>query len=145
MTNEDFWRMFHDGGIERISGDVPGVVDLHIGINYLRAMFDGEGSGFVVTLAGCTTFEFTEYGEESSHLPRVTDLSEIEGRELEILSVEAGNPLQIVCTAGQLALAYEQARVSLDSGAAVTFEQLSEATDRYWSKWAQSHEKGHGQ
>lgn len=37
--NPNSWGIFHDGGLDKVEGKIPGDLNLHIGILYLRQMF----------------------------------------------------------------------------------------------------------
>jgi hypothetical protein len=131
----DFWGFFHDGSIVRISGSVPGNVVVEIEIEYLRQMFEGSGDGFNVNLTACTKIEFSAYGEAPT-----SDMQEIANSEPEILYVNETEPEVILdCAIGLLVLNYADARVSLDSGRPVTYEELEHATKKYWNDWSERH------
>jgi hypothetical protein len=51
-----FWEFMHDGGIENITGQVPGKVSVEISIPYLRQQFPGVGVGFRIDLSDCEQF-----------------------------------------------------------------------------------------
>lgn len=125
----DFWRFFHDGVIDRISGSVPGNVVVEIEIEYLRQMFEGDGNSFNVNLTVCTKIEYSVYDGAP-----ISDMQEIVSNEPEILYVNETEPEVILdCAIGRLVLNYADARVSLDSGQQVTYEELEQATKKYWS------------
>jgi len=126
------WRYFHDGYLVGARGSVPGTVVLEIEIPYLRAMFRGKGIGFVVTLRGCSRFEYHEFDEAAT-----TDLAEIASKRPQILDVKSVDPVVIGCTEGTLRPVYEEMRVSLKDGDSVTEAELDVATERYWDEWKQ--------
>ena len=61
MKMEAFWRLLHDGGIESITGNIPGTVSLEVSIRYLRQQFPGEGTAFKVVLSDCDQLVYQEY------------------------------------------------------------------------------------
>jgi hypothetical protein len=127
----DFWGIFHDGTITRIRGSVPGDVILHIEIEYLRKMFNGEGAGFDVHLSGCTKLEYAAYDEEPT-----SDIRAIEEREPEILYVNETEPDTVLdCAIGLFTISYVDAQVFLCSGEPVTYEELGRAAKKYWDDW----------
>lgn len=128
--NPDILGVFHDGVVEQIVGAVPGSVALRLNIPYLRKMFAGEGKGFILTLFGCTKFEYTEYGEEPT-----SDIPTIATKQPEILYVTSIEPLVLDCAMGTLELAFKEMEVSLDSGSPVSYEALGAASEKYWSDW----------
>lgn len=135
--NPNSWGIFHDGGLDKIKGEIPGELNLNIGILYLRQMFPGVGSGFIVYLKNYTLLEYTEYSEQPTR-----DLSLIEKSELELVSVESTNPILLNCVTGTLQLAYETASVTLDTGEPVTDSELASASKKYWETWKQKWQKG---
>ena len=137
MNEFDFWKFFHDGGLEEISGHVPGTVVVTISIRYIRSRFPGPGTGFVITLANCNQFEYTPYDE-----PPCTDFQEILRLDPEILSL-AGNSDTVVinCTMGTLTLSYSSASIALDTGGTVLPAQLAQASRDYWEEFESRGEK----
>jgi hypothetical protein len=126
-VNPQLWVRLHDGGLEAIRGSVPGDLELHISIRYLRSRFPGDGTVFFVTLHGCTKFSYQPYDE-----PEVADLADVEALDLEILGAEAGDPLPILCTTGTLLVKYSSASLHLDTGGEVSLAALEAASESYW-------------
>jgi hypothetical protein len=133
QINPSAWGVFHDGVIQGIEGALPGNLVLTIEIGYLRAMFEGEGSSFRVHLMGCTKVRYCEYDEEPT-----VDLDRIREREPEILYVTSEQPLVLDCVMGPLELEYRQMAVTLESGVAVSQQELVSASELYWSRWRES-------
>lgn len=127
------WGVFHDGVIKRIDGTVPGNLVLAMEIEYLRAMFEGEGTGFNIHLQSCTKLRYGEYDEEPTD-----DLERIQEREPEVLYVTSEHPLVLDCVMGALELEYGAMLVTLDSGVRVTEEELAKASEQYWQRWSES-------
>ena len=128
----DFWRYLHDGGIDTISGTIPGTITLDISIQYLRNQFPGQGEGFHVSLFNCWRVEYQEYDQEPT-----TDFDAIVAAEPEILGLQEGSgPVVVNCVMGVLKLSYESASISLDSGEAISFEELATASAEYWDAWS---------
>lgn len=129
---EELWRLLHDGGIESIAGNCPGVVSLEVSIRYLRQQFPGQGTGFKVVLSDCEQFIYQEYDS-----PPVEDFDEIVGLDPEIVSVEKGTcPIVVNCVMGTLKVSYGAASIYLDSGSEVSLEELAAASKAYWDAWA---------
>ena len=134
MKMEYFWGLLHDGGIASIAGKVPGTVSIEVSIRYLRQQFPGEGTGFKVVLSYCDQLVYQEY--ESSP---VEDFDEIVRLEPEILGVEEGDhPVVINCVMGSLKVSYGAVSIYLDSGDAVSVDELAAASKTYWDAWAAS-------
>jgi hypothetical protein len=125
------WTLLHDGGIDAIDGSVPGTLTLTVSIQYLRERFPGDGDGFAIVLSDCTEFAFAPWDG-----PPLTDLAAIAACEPEILDAEAGDALTIGCTAGTLRTRYAAAAIRLDTGGAVTVDELTAAAQSYWAEWS---------
>lgn len=131
---EEFWALLHDGGIESITGKIPGTVSLEVSIRYLRQQFAGEGTGFKVVLSDCDQFVYQEYDSSP-----VEDFDEIVGLEPEIMGVEKGTyPVVVNCVMGSLNVSYGAASIYLDSGDAVSLDELAAASKAYWDAWEAS-------
>ncbi|WP_395009381.1 hypothetical protein [Undibacterium sp.] len=127
---QDVWGLFHDGILAKINGGVPGDLTIQLQIEYLRDEFDEDGDCFIVELGSCTKFKYSEYEAEPTE-----DLQEIQNREIDVLYVSSQDPLVLDCSAGVLELEYKTMRVVLPSGRAVTYEDLFNASERYWNAW----------
>ena len=58
----EFWHILHDGEITSVSGEIPGIVELRVEIEYLAKMFAPDAKAVIVTLHGCTRFEVARKG-----------------------------------------------------------------------------------
>lgn len=132
--NPDIWGVFHDGNIEAVSRLAPGVVEVRVSIPYLREMFEGAGDSFLVTLHGCVRFCYRPFTGAS-----IEDINQIAVAAPEILSVTQRPELVLLCTCGELDIAYDSMAVALDSGEPVSEEQLVQAAQRYWDGWEAKH------
>lgn len=124
------WNLLHDGVVERISGSASGDISLFVSVLYLREMFEGEGEGFILHLSDCSIFELTLWDSVPT-----ADLRQIEGAGIEILSAKDGDPVKVCCAEGMLRVRYRSASLRLDSGAAVTLDELDAAATRYWDRF----------
>ena len=132
MKMEEFWGLLHDGGIESITGNIPGTVSLEVSIRYLRQQFPGEGTAFKVVLSDCDQLVYQEYDSSP-----VKDFDEIVGLEPEILGFEKGTyPVVVNCVMGSLRVSYRAASIYLDSRDAVSLDELAVASKAYWDAWA---------
>ena len=127
----DIWGVFHDGVLMRIDGCVPGTIRLDVEIQYLRGMFDEPGTSFRIELQGCTKLVYAEYDQEPTD-----DVARIQEREPEILYVTSEHPLLLDCVMGTLELEYDAMRVTLPSGAEVSYASLAFASEKYWAEWS---------
>jgi hypothetical protein len=134
MKMEEFWALLHDGEIKSIIGRIPGTVSLEVSIRYLRQQFPGEGTGFKVVLSDCDQLVYQEYDSSP-----VEDFDEMVRLEPEIVGVEKGiYPVVVNCVMGSLNVSYGAASIYLDSGDAVSFNELAAASKAYWDAWAAS-------
>jgi hypothetical protein len=127
----DIWGIFHDGVLTRLLGSVPGRLNLHVEIEYLRQMFDEPGGSFTIELEGCSKFRYTEHDEQPTE-----DLSKLNMLEPEVLYIASENPLVLDCAGGTLELEYNSMRVTLPSGSEVSYESLVSASEKYWNEWS---------
>jgi hypothetical protein len=132
MTS-DIWNLLHDGWIAQIQGRVPGTITLRIECDYLRKYFPEPGTAFVISLANCTAFDFTEYGASQT----ISDLGQIEKLSLEILSSGESNSIHVAChgTGGTIRIQADHSHIALDSAESINIEDLRKAADDYWEKF----------
>jgi hypothetical protein len=128
----EFWGLLHDGGIEAVSGTVPGVISVEISIRYLRQQFPGEGVGLRIELIDCWRFEYQEYDSTP-----ITDIARIVALGPEIFGFGTGpQPVVVNCVMGTLTMSYGTASIYLDSGEEVSFDELAAASRAYWDAFA---------
>jgi hypothetical protein len=128
----EFWGLLHDGGIEAISGEIPGVISIEVSIQYLRQQFPGEGVGLRIELVDCWRFEYQEYDSAP-----ITDIAAIVASEPEIFGFGNGpHPVVVNCVMGTLTMSYGTASIYLDSGEEVSLDELAAASRAYWDAWA---------
>ncbi len=125
------WGAFHDGTLTAIEGRVPGTVALGVEIGYLRAMFEPAGTGFVLTLIGCTTLRYQPWDEAP-----IDDPAAIVARAPEISGLGGVDPVVVDCVGGRLELACAGLSIALENGAEVDEGGLRRAFDAYWDRWA---------
>ncbi len=128
----DLWNVLHDGGIDEISGSVPGDVRLVVDIEYLRKRFEDPGDSIHITLHHCTRFSF----QDCDAAEPMTELAAISDLQLGILSTDSGD--EIFCDYGvsshygRLSFAAAGFSVTLDSGRAIGLEDLVSVAKTYW-------------
>jgi len=126
------WNVLHDGGIERIDGVIPGDIRVYISIEYLRERFQDDGDTILVTLSNCTLFSHRIY--DAAHA--VSDLTAIANESVTILSAEMhGLQCRVFTDVGVLEMKCENGSISLDSGRAVSLEELTSVAEAYWDEW----------
>ncbi len=133
---EALWNILHDGGIDAARGDIPGDVELTIGISYLCDMLPTKSDHLLVTLSQCTLARMDLFTGGTRH-----GLVAFGDGQAEILSAKAINDtIEVCCRHGMLTLQYRGASVRLAEGPTITLPELAAAAERYWSEWA---ERGH--
>lgn len=126
------WNVLHDGGIDRIVGSVPGNLQVHVGIEYLRELFPDDGGEIIVQLSGCRSFSFRLYDSENT----ITDLKAIADESLSILSAEMHNSIcRVFADTGVLEMECVNGTVSLDSGREIAIDELLAVAEQYWDQW----------
>ncbi len=128
--------MLHDGGLETITGSVPGDLRLGICILYMRKFFEDPGDLIVVTLHDCSGFSFKNWDAEVAE----TDLAAIVALELDIL--RGTSPTDFACLiplpvessqGGVISLAARGFSLALDGGRAIELADLFAAATTYWN------------
>jgi hypothetical protein len=131
----DMFNIFHDGCLikfTRSQNDVEFTVD----IQYLAEMINSKYSLIKGVLRNCTKLEFKEWGTEDSI---IYDLHTLEMMNFEIISAEVINDVvSIKCyfgsgnNGGELILITDDIVLFDESGKKLTYEMISEASNRYW-------------
>lgn len=128
-----FWNTLHDGTIDAIGGSIPGDITLTVGIEYLCAKLPTASKSLQVSLLGCTLFEYTPFGEDTT-----TELSGIASFEPEVLDAVAREEyIEVCCSGGTLKAAYRAVELRLIEGRLISQDELEAAAVRYWSEWSQ--------
>ncbi|RYD83633.1 MAG: hypothetical protein EOP84_07625 [Verrucomicrobiaceae bacterium] len=126
----DIWNVLHDGPIVRITGTIPGDIELAVAICYLRERFPEPGDCILLTLHGCTSLSYERWDSGAV----LTDLELIVSSEPEILS--ADEPTSVLCSNGTLHVQASDFSLALDSGRAITFDELCSVAEAYWTEWS---------
>jgi hypothetical protein len=135
------WNVLHDGSIIAVSGEVPGTVRLGVSINYLRERFTDSGKTIQVTLTGCTRFAYRDFGEQEF----TTGLSAVADFKPEVLSAELHDGLcKIDCVSGVLEVVAVGGSLALDSGRAITLQELIAVADAYWTEFTERVKQARG-
>lgn len=125
------WDILQNGRVESITGKVPGTISVAVSLSHLRQQFPNEGDGFRIDLSHCSEFEYRE-NEDS---PR-QDFYPIAASSPESVRLEYGHvPVTVNFITGTLSASYAQAHIFLDSGALISFAELSAANQAYWKEW----------
>jgi hypothetical protein len=128
--NIDIWNVLHDGPIVRITGEIPGDIQFAVSIDYLRRRFSDPGECILLTLHGCTSLSYQTWGSEEV----LTDIAAIAAAEPEVLS--ADEPSTVFCVNGTLRVHAVDFSLSLDSGRAITLDELCAVAESYWTEWS---------
>ena len=124
--------VLHDGSIDRLVGEVPGDVSVHVGVEYLRERFEDEGDEIIVHLRGCTRLSYRDYDAEEG----TTDLQVVTDISPGILSAEMkGEECRVFCEKGVLDIQCDDGSISLDSGRTISLQELLDVATAYWEEW----------
>jgi hypothetical protein len=136
----DIWNVFHDATIVDVAGAIHQNVDLRLECDYLRERFEGSDGYFVLSLVGCSKFEF-----ESSADPGevISDFATIGNLRLWVRSANAMNDhLEVRCarhaldaTGGALRVAAAGIELRLDTGRLVPIDEINQAATEYWKEF----------
>ena len=133
--NADIWNVLHDGSVVRITGTIPGDIQFAVSIAYLRKRFPDPGDCILLTLHGCTAISYQLWDSESV----ITDLASIGAAKPEILSADEATT--VFCANGTLRVHATNFSLTLDSGRAITLEDLCNAAETYWTEWSERGQK----
>ena len=132
------WNVIHDGSIIAVRGTVPGTVQLDVSIAYLRERFPDAGKTIQVTLTGCTRFAYRDFDEGEF----TTDFSAIASFEPEVLSAEMRDGLCVLdCAGGVLEIRAADGLLALESGRAITLQELIDVAQAYWTQLSERAKK----
>ena len=132
--NADIWNVLHDGSVLRVSGAVPGDVQFAVWIDYLRSRFPDPGDRILLTLHGCTALSYQPHGDDTA----LTDLAAIAKAEPEILQAKDWTDASVVeCVSGNMRVTATDFSLSLDSGRAITFDELCAVSKTYWTAFGE--------
>ena len=115
-----------------MEGSVPGELTLQIKIPYIRKMFSESGDDILLRLTSCTRFAMKIWEEDLL----TSDPERIVASDTEILSTESEDiPVHVVTTQGEIDAEFQSFTLALDDGQPITFEELCDACERYWTRW----------
>jgi len=115
------WNLLRDGTIVRIERSVTDEVTVWIDVPYLRARFPDGGTLFRFRLAECSEVTYTPFDE-----PPITELAAIESSEPSIaFASREGDAIVVAGSAGTLRVRYAGLALELDTGTAVSLEDLA--------------------
>jgi hypothetical protein len=131
------FNVLHDAIVVAISGEVPGTVVLELDCDQLRERFEGPGARFFLTIKGCARIVYHPAETKAA----MRDLAAIAARRLWIRAADQHDGHCIVhCSehapggsSGKLEIAADGLAVTIDNGREVSFGELEEAAEEYWS------------
>ena len=131
-------NVLHDASIIAVQGAVPGTIRLDVSIDYVRERFPDPGEIIQVTLTGCTRFAYRDFYDDRF----TTDFSAIAAFEPEVLSAELRDGLCVLdCAGGVLEVVAAGGSLALDSGRAITLQELMDVAHAYWREWSERAKK----
>lgn len=128
----DLWDLFHDGSIDAVQSEQPGVLQIKVDLLYIAERF-GKDIAFHVIMIGCTKCEFRAF--DSGEL--VVDHQQIERMGLEIWSAEVdqSGTVIVLTDKGKLSLKYDTSSVHLSDGRSVSYDELADAANHAVAEW----------
>jgi hypothetical protein len=115
------WNLLHDGTIVCIERSVADEVTVWIDVPYVRARFPDGGTLFRLRLAECSELVYTPFDE-----PPIRELAGIASSEPSIVGAQLdGDAIVVAGSAGTLRVCYASLALELDTGTAVSLEDLA--------------------
>lgn len=122
----ELWNLLHDGGVEQLTGRVPGDVIVRASLSWLTAEFQPASELLTVVLHGCVGIEYREFGQRGWR----TGIGQLQGLPIELLSaVKSGDAIEVTASQGLLRLRYADAELRLDDGRLLSIAELAAAAD----------------
>ena len=125
----ELWELLHDGTIAKLDRMSSGELRITLEIEYVRQMFDGEGTSLFIYLTDCDVLRYEAY---DGSIP-IDDLEQLVREELSFICArEEDGQIKVSCGYGDVCLRYRTARVELDDERPITRYDLEDACSRYW-------------
>jgi hypothetical protein len=117
------WLMVGDGTIVGLERDLHDTVAVTIQHLWMRGRFADGGIAFVFWLRDCRDIIYQPMDE-----PGITELAAIAASEPDIVTARhERHAMRVVGRAGELVLRYASLRIELDTGRALTLDELDAA------------------
>jgi hypothetical protein len=127
----DIWNVLHDGEIAIMHRESPDVLVMFVSIPYVRRRIQPLGDSFQLRLGGFRGMAFSYDIDQETF----TELDYIEGFEI-LDTLSDTMPAMIQLAEGKLMLDFDSLDISLDSGQAVTYEEVRRVAQDYWDDFA---------
>ena len=138
----EIWYLLHDGEITVVDAH-DNTVTMAVKIPWLRSRLQPQGDSFVLRLRGlrsCALCDGTAFDWRSFRRKdrvRSTNPADLSHRGLLIRWPEAeALPVTVELICGRLKLDFEDVETSLDTGAAVSHDDLKQVSADYWREFA---------
>ena len=129
----ELWELLHDGTITNLARMATGELRISLEIDYIRQMFDGDGTSLLVYLTDCDVLRYVPY---DGSLP-ISDFEQLVQEELSFICArDEDGQVKVSCGYGDVCLRYGVARVELDNERSITRRELEDACSRYWDAFA---------
>ncbi|MEM8710123.1 MAG: hypothetical protein AAGG01_04160 [Planctomycetota bacterium] len=135
-SDKDLLRVFaclHDGTLDGIRGDVPGLVVMRVDIEYLAETIAPGETAIDVILHDCRVATYELYG--SPGRASLTEEPTIGWTLLGAQWSEEDAVVEISCAEGILRIGCGSVALQLGSTRVLSLESLDHASVRYWDAW----------
>lgn len=134
------WNLLHDGTLVAIRR-AGSTVRLTIELPHLRVRFEPRGEAFWLHLHDVESFGYLPYSDRWDE-PLIEELAAIVAERPNLVEAETrkstgDDPAWMVVwgSLGSLRLAYASLELALDSGRAITVDELASVNAEYWKEW----------
>lgn len=124
------FAILHDGIVQSISGQVPGLVSLTIRCAYLRRRHHACGESFILLLKKCSKISFTSEGGETTE-----DFQRIVEQRPEMLSADTiDGTVAVYCSGGTLELKFDTCEIFLNDTETLSVDELEHLARSFWDE-----------
>lgn len=128
------FAILHDGVVQKISGTIPGQVNVEVRCDYLRKRYSVRGETFILQLVDCTQMRFTnEQGVVTENFEAIMKAKP------EMLSADTIQQIVVVyCSNGTLEMRFRDSKIFLNETESTSVDGLEDSARAYWDEWDES-------
>ena len=129
----ELWELLHDGTIAKLDRMPTDELRITLEIEYVRRMFDGDGTSLLIYLTDCDVLTYVPYDGSSP----ISDFEQLVHEELSFICArDEDGQVKVSCGYGDVCLHYGTAHVELDDRRSITRDELEDACSRYWDAFS---------